>query len=150
MRKKGRRAAAIATAFVGPTIGVRSSRWAIRGNRTARVSNERFLSEFGFRNGPSRVDEPDVAEGLRKVAQEFSADGIDLLGEEADVVDEGCRTLEDGAGTSRLSPPGQGLCQPKRAQKEGAFFALEPVVGPIPIHQSPLIGQTFFGRVDGG
>ena len=43
-----------------------------------------------------------MAEGLGEVAQELSADGIDLLGEQADVVDEGGRPFEDGAGPSRL------------------------------------------------
>ncbi len=57
--------------------------------------------EVGLRNGPGRVDEPDMAEGLGEIAQEFSAVGIDLLGEQADVVDERGRPLEDGA-----RPPG--------------------------------------------
>ena len=91
-----------------------------------------------------------MAEGLGEVAQELSAGGIDLLSEQADVVDEGCRPFEDGAGPSRLSRPGQGLGQPEGAQKKRAFFALEPVVGPVAVHESPLIGETFFGRVDRG
>ena len=45
---------------------------------------------------------------------------------------------------------GQGLGQPEGAQKECAFLAFEPVMGPVAVHQSPLIGKALFGRVDGG
>ena len=77
---------------------------------------------FGFSNCPGRVHEPDVAESLGKVAQELAADGIDFLREQADVVDEGCGSFEDGAGPSRLSSGCQSLGQPKGTQKEGAFL----------------------------
>ena len=128
-----------------------SSRCSIRRTRRAGAfSAGDVLSEFGLGNGPGGVDEPDVAEGLGEVAQELSADGIDLLGEQADVVDEGCGPFEDGTGPSRLSGPGQGLGQPEGAQQECAFFALEPVVGPVAVHQSPLVGEAFFGRLDRG
>ena len=56
---------------------------------------------FDLRNGPGRVDKPDVTEGLREVAEELSAEGIDLLSEQADIVDEGGGPFEDGPGPSR-------------------------------------------------
>ena len=84
------------------------------------------------------------------IAEKLHADWIHLLSEQPDVVDEGGGSFEDGAGPSRLASPGQGLGQPEGAQKERAFLALERVVGPVAIHQSPLIGEAFFGRVDRG
>ena len=50
-----------------------------------------------------------------KLPSRFPADGIDLLSEQADVVDEGSGPFEDGAGPSRLSGAGQGLGQPEGA-----------------------------------
>ena len=50
-----------------------------------------------------------MAEGLGEVAQELSAWGVDFLGEQADVVDEGGGPFEHGASPSRLSGLGQGL-----------------------------------------
>ena len=47
--------------------------------RAGRVPRRGVLSAFGLGNGPGGVDEPDVAEGLREVAQELPAHGIDLL-----------------------------------------------------------------------
>src|SRR5271167_215571 len=56
-------------------------------------------SEFTLRNGPCRIDEPDVAKGLGKVAQELTIDGIDLLGKQADVIHERGGAFKDGTGT---------------------------------------------------
>ena len=42
-----------------------------------------------------------VAEGLEELAQELFADGINLLSEKADIVDEGSGPFEDGAGPRR-------------------------------------------------
>jgi hypothetical protein len=75
----------------------------------------------------AQAHEPDVAEGLREVAQELSADRIDLLSEQADVADEGGGSFEHGARSSRLSGQGKGLGQPEGADKECAFLALERV-----------------------
>ncbi len=66
-----------------------------------------------------------MAEGLGEVAQELSAGGVDLLGEQADIVDEGDGPFENGAGPSRLAGQGQGLSQPEGAQQERAFVTLE-------------------------
>ncbi len=108
------------------------------------------LSGLGLGDGPGGVDQSDVAEGLGEVAQELPAGGIDLLGQQADVVDEGDGPFEHGAGPSRLPGPGQGLGQPEGAQEERAFLTLEPVLGPVAVHQPPLVGETFFGGLDGG
>ena len=76
-----------------------------------------------------------MAEGLGEVTQELSIGEVDLLGEQADVVDKGRGPFEDGPGPSRLPGPGQGLGQPESAEKEGAFVALERVGGPVAVHQ---------------
>src|SRR5271157_2918286 len=113
-----------------------SARGSIRRTRCAGGAFSLWrLLEFDLRNGPGRVDEPDVAEGLGEVAQELSTGGIDLFSEQADVVDEGGGAFEDGAGPSWLSGPGQRLGQPEGAQKKRAFLAFEPVVGPVAVHQ---------------
>jgi len=43
---------------------------------------------------PRRVDQADVAEGLRKVADQLARLGIHFLREQADIVDEADRVLE--------------------------------------------------------
>jgi hypothetical protein len=71
-----------------------------------------------------------VAERLREVAQELSADRIDLLGKQADVVDEGGRSFEDGAGPGGLSGAGQSLGQPEGAEKK-LVLGLLPGLGSV-------------------
>ena len=105
---------------------------------------------FGLGNCPGSVYEPDVAEGLWKVAQELSADGINLFGEQADVVDERSGPLEDGAGPIRLSSFRESLSKPKCTQKERALLALEPIFGLVAVDESAFVGQSFFGRADRG
>src|SRR4051812_39521223 len=41
---------------------------------------------FGLVDGPGGVDEPDVAERLREVAEQLTAPGVDLLRQQAHVV----------------------------------------------------------------
>jgi hypothetical protein len=50
-----------------------------------------------FQKLPGRVDEPDMAERLRGVAKELPADWIDPLGQQAELIDEGGGTLENGS-----------------------------------------------------
>jgi hypothetical protein len=109
-----------------------------------------FLTAFDLRNRPGRVDEPRVAEGLWEVTQELSADGIDFLGEKADVIDERQCPFEHGASPCRLSGDGHGLRQPERAQEERPFLSFEPVLLSVAVHEPPLVGEAFFGRLDGG
>ena len=53
---------------------------------------------------------------------------VDLLGQQADVVDEGDGPLERRAGPVDLAGQRQRLGQPERAQQERALLALEAVV----------------------
>src|SRR5579863_9493051 len=68
---------------------------------------------LALRDGPSRVDEADMAERQREVAKEFPADWIDLLGQQADLIDKGGSTLEHGPGPNGLTCLSQGLRQPE-------------------------------------
>src|SRR6516165_8640353 len=86
---------------------------------------------LSLRDGPCGVDKPDMAECLGEVAQQLSAGGIDLLSEQADIVDEGDGPFKDGAGPARLAGQGHGLGQPERAEQKGAFLALQPVVAAV-------------------
>jgi hypothetical protein len=52
------------------------------------------LPRLRLADRPGRVDEADVAERLREVADQLARLGIDLLGEQSDVVDEADRALE--------------------------------------------------------
>src|SRR3984885_391566 len=112
--------------------------------------SSRLRLPLALRNCPGRVDEPDMAERLREVSKELPADWTDLLGQQADLIDEGGGTLEHGPGPNGLTCLGQGLGQPEGTQKEGALLTLEAVVGPIAIDQSPLVGEPLLCRVDGG
>jgi hypothetical protein len=53
------------------------------------------LPALGFGYGPGGVDEPDVAEGLGEVAEQFTGGRVDFLGEQVDVVEVGDGTFED-------------------------------------------------------
>jgi hypothetical protein len=51
---------------------------------------------LALRNCPGRVDEPDKPERLREIAKKLPADWIDFLGLQADLIDEGGGTFENG------------------------------------------------------
>src|SRR6266542_6224764 len=74
-----------------------------------------------LRDGPRRVDEPDVAEGLREVPQQLTGLFVDLLGQEPDVVGKRDGAFEHGPGPVDLAGPGQRLGEPERAQQEGSL-----------------------------
>lgn len=83
-----------------------------------------FLQALGLGHGPGSVHQPDVAQRLGEIAQQLSSGGIDLLSKQADVVDEGYCSFEDGAGSGRLPGEGHGLSQPECAQEKCAFVTL--------------------------
>ncbi|WP_155849492.1 hypothetical protein [Arthrobacter sp. H20] len=59
-----------------------------------------MLWVFGLLDQPGRIDEADVAEGLREVAELLAGGLVDLLGQQAGVVDVAHRVLEHGSGTA--------------------------------------------------
>jgi sulfate permease, SulP family len=78
----------------------------------------------GLGDGPGGVDQADMAERLREVADHLAAAHVDLLGQQAYVVDRCHGPLEGRGGLVHL--PGQRLrlCQPECAQQERTFLAL--------------------------
>jgi hypothetical protein len=54
-------------------------------------------------DGPCGVDQADVTERLREVADHLAGAGVDLLGEQADIVDGGHGMLEGRGGRFDLS-----------------------------------------------
>ena len=109
------------------------------------------MPAFGFGDGPGGVDEPDVAEGLGEVAEQFTGGRVDFLGEQVDVVEVGDGTLEDVPCPRGLA--GQGLGQPEGAQHEGAlpaFQAVGSVAGAIAVDQAAFVGEALGDGVDSG
>jgi hypothetical protein len=78
---------------------------------------------FGALELDGGVDEAHVAEGLREGAQLLAAVGVDLLGEEADVVGPAKQLLEEIASTLDLAGEDEIVDEPERADDECAFVA---------------------------
>src|SRR5438046_1328001 len=81
----------------------------------------------GLADGPRRVDEADVTERLREVAEQFPGRRVDLLGEQSQVVAVADGSLEHGPRPVGLAGAGEGFGEPERAEEEGALLAREPV-----------------------
>ena len=81
---------------------------------------------LGLGDGPRRVDQADVTEGLRQVPELFACRAVELLGQEAEVVPTVHSPLEGDAGT--VYDPCQGLRvrQPESAEDECPFGAGKP------------------------
>jgi Sodium/hydrogen exchanger family len=103
----------------------------------------------GLGDRPGRVDQADVAERLREVADHLGAAGVDLLGQQADVAGVGDRPPEGRPGGLDLARQRLRLRQPKGAQQEGALLALQPVGGLVAVDQAALVGEPLGGGVDG-
>src|SRR5690242_4878219 len=118
---------------------------ALRGNRHLAgpipgLTNPRL----GLGDGPGRVHQPDVAEGLGEVAEQLTRRGIDLLGEQADVVDVADGALEDLPGSVDAVRQGQRLGEPERAEQEGALLPGETVhagLGAVPVDKTTVVGE---------
>src|SRR6516164_7554476 len=74
---------------------------------------------LGLADGPGGVDQADMAEGLREVADHLTAGHVDLLGQQADVVDRRHGPLEGRRGLVHLAGQRLRLGQPERAEQEG-------------------------------
>src|SRR5215510_3979226 len=97
---------------------------------------------LGLRYCRRGVDQPDVAEGLGKVAEQLAGIWVDLLGEEADIIEVRDGTLEDVPCPTRLVSQSQGMCQPERAQHEHALAAGQTILaaGFVAVDQPALVG----------
>src|SRR6266536_1718748 len=70
---------------------------------------------LGLGDGPRGVDQPDVAERLREVADHLAVAGVDLLGQQPDIVDGGHATLEGHGGRLDLTA---GQCRADQLPRE--------------------------------
>ena len=76
--------------------------------------------------GDGGVDQRQVREGLREVA-ELAAGGVDLLGEQPEVVAVGLHFLERQDGVVEPAGPREGVDVQERAERERALAAVQPV-----------------------
>src|SRR5439155_12103860 len=95
------------------------------------------------------VDQREVRQALREVAEEFSASGVDLLGVESDVV-RGCDQLvHKRPRLVELSLPRQGVDEPEGAGQERALVALNAVLAAVAVDERALL-QLPPDRLDRG
>ena len=73
------------------------------------------------------VDQADVAERLREVAELLAARGVDLLGEQAQIIGVTGQTVEQRRGALGLARLGKAGDEPEAADDERALLALEAV-----------------------
>jgi tetratricopeptide (TPR) repeat protein len=106
-----------------------------------------YMSMLG--DGPGGVDQADVAERLREVADHLAAARVDLLGQQAHVVDGRHGALERRGGLVELSGQRLRVRQPERAEQEGSLLAGQAVMSQVAVHQAALVGQPGGDRVDG-
>jgi len=78
-------------------------------------------------DGPRGIDQPNVAEGLGKVAEVLATLRVDLLGQQADVVDVTVGSLEHLAGLIAPASGGKHVGEPECAKQEGALVTVQPV-----------------------
>ena len=93
-------------------------------------------------DGACGVDQADVAECLREVADGFSGVGVDFFGEQADVVGVGDGGPERLFGRCGLAGQGEGMGQPEGAKKEGPFPAGQSVRGGVAAHKTASVGEV--------
>ena len=90
------------------------------------------------------VDQADVAERLRSVAELLAGVRVDLLAEQPEVVGGSERPAQGVVGGVDLPGEGLRLSEPERAQQEGAFLAVEAVVpaaGVVAADQPAYVGE---------
>src|SRR5438034_126369 len=104
---------------------------------------------YGFVIGDDWTVAAAVAAALVVTWLLHTAGRVDLLGQQADIVDGGHGTLERRGGGLDLA--GQRLClrQQERAQQEGPLRTGEAVRGPVPVHQSTLVSEPLSDGIDG-
>jgi hypothetical protein len=97
------------------------------------------------------VDQPDMGEGLGKIAEERSGVGVDLFGKQSDMVGIVGHGVEDTFGLVETTGKGQDIHKPEGAQAESAFPAGEPVVGMVAVDQAAgheLLHDPVHGPLD--
>src|SRR5215218_3051455 len=100
------------------------------------------LPTFGFDHVQHGVDQRQVSERLRKVAEMLSRVRVDLLG----VQQQGTREGQQLAGALVLTDLAQGRDQPERADGEASFLTRESVVGLLNlVAKDELMDSEFVG-----
>src|SRR5712692_11786215 len=97
-------------------------------------SRRRGRPRCSFRSqaaGNGRADQADVAEALRKVAEELVGRRIDLLREEADVVNAADEVVHKDTGFVGAADPRERFGEPERANEERALLAAQPVLAAV-------------------
>src|SRR5690606_24469254 len=102
-----------------------------------------------LRERQRRVDQPDVAEGLREVAELLVGFGVDLFGEQAEVVPPLEESDEDRVRLVEPAEAGERLDEPERANEERAFAAGKAVRAQVPVDELRTCEVTL-DRLDGG
>src|SRR5947207_7607311 len=92
-------------------------------------------------------DQRHVREGLREVAQRFTSEWVDLLGEQTDVVGKAEQPFEQRVGFVEVAGMGEAVEQPERTQQERAFTTVETVVGLVAVDE-PVVSEVAPNRVD--
>src|SRR5712691_9340882 len=123
---------------VAPRRRPRRPPGAVAGRAAAGSGRRRSVPGLGPGQRRRAVDQRDVSEGLRKVAEELSGDRIDLLGVEAHVVRVAQHPPEYSCGALRLADHGQGLRQPEGTDREGALLPFQPIRVAIAVDQLPV------------
>lgn len=88
-----------------------------------------------------------MRESLWKVAEQLSAHGVQLLGEQTDIVGVRGDALEELASTSDFSHRREGLNQPEGADAERAFVSRKVVKTEVAVHEAPLVAQPGGDRI---
>src|SRR5690606_25397060 len=86
------------------------------------------------------VDEAEVAEPLREVAEELERLRVDLFGEEPERAGMREERVERGARRRRLTGQRVGLDEPERRQQERALRPADAVVAVVAVEQRPRPG----------
>ena len=126
-----------------------------RAHRVAPARVERLRARrqllVGADDVHDRVDERQVRERLREVAQVAAGARVDLLGEQAERAGVAEQLLAQLARPARLADLGQRADQPERADRERALLAAQAVVGLLDAvaQDEPVDRQLVGDRVDG-
>jgi hypothetical protein len=94
-----------------------------------------------------------VTERLGEVPEKLPGFGVDLLGEQADVIRVACGSLEHVTGPVDATRQRKCVSEPERAKEEGSLAALEAVdtgLGSVPIDQAVLVREPFLDCLDRG
>src|SRR4051794_14846149 len=123
--------------IIGPFVVPPAPRWSVKhrelilsgGCAAVAMRSGNLIQPFGHDDPRRRLDQGEVREGLREVAEVPAGVDVELLGEEPQRRGDAQQPLHQVAGSLLLADDGQGGHQPERADQERALLAAEAVVG---------------------